>query len=74
MKKKRRYPWQDKEYLEQLSIHQSGIPKERIPKRFLKLMMDIQSVKERLYYYNFPEPSHRITECLASFIRELRKL
>ena len=70
---KKKYPWQDKDYLKQLSIRQSGIPEERFPKRFLKLMQDIQSVRERLYYFNFQQSSMRSSQLVHSFILELRK-
>ena len=70
MKKK---PWKDREYLKQLVIRNSGIPEENFAKRYLKLGQDIQAIGEQLYFYNFHEPSMRITQCLESYLMELRK-
>lgn len=70
--KTKNYPWQDRKYLEEICLCRSGIPKEKISRRSLTLLKDIQAVREKLDYYQFVGARQEIVYVFNSVIRRLR--
>lgn len=70
---KEKYPWQDNEYLKNLALCYLGIEEKQLPKRYLKLMKDIISIRERLLCFCFLGSSMKARELVDFFTRDLRE-